>query len=388
VLLIFGFLTSAITNRFPQPELAEHPRETIIKALVLQVTSQEENLYGELPAIKQTLQLEILTGPTQGTIVNDVVSQADVYSTVPSNKGDKLLIGYLHDDTGEYYFVIDHVRFDAILWLSLLLLILLVLVIKSHTLPVILSMAISFYLVFQFIVPFITHGFNPVIVSLAGLALIIPSSFYLVHGYRHKTTMAVAGTLITLCFTTILAWFVIDATKLTGIVTEDVFTVFATQAGSLSLQGLLLSGILLSVLGILDDVTITQASIVHELKKSAPLSKPQLFRQAMQVGRDHIASVVNTLILVYAGTALPTLILLFKFPRPLMVTLNHESLVLEIVFALLGTIALVIAIPITTALSVYTTKIPPQPNTKNQYRILKRASRLENPATLPGTYQR
>jgi len=356
-LLIFGGITSTISQKKPNTSLSQFQREQIIEAQVLEVISQEEVLFGENPSIIQTLKTEITSGSNKGEVIDTIVNRTNTHSPVLANVNDTLLLGLLEDDSGKYYYLIDFMRLKPVAWLLGTLLLLTILVLRRNSLNVLLALAISFYVVLQFIVPFIADGYDPVMISLIGLSIIIPSSFYLVHGYSSKTTIAILGTVLSLTMVTALSWFTIEAAKLTAIVREDVFTIFALNGQLLSLRGMLMAGILISVLGILDDVTITQASIVQQLKKKGQSSPAQLYAQAMKVGRDHIASAVNTLILVYAGAALPTLILLTQFPRPLMVTLNDEAIILEVVLALIGTIALIIAIPITTALSVHWGKV-------------------------------
>lgn len=156
-------------------------------------------------------------------------------------------------------------------------------------------MAVSFLIVFKFILPQILAGSNPVTTSILGSAIIIPISFYLSHGLNRKTTVAIGGTLIALVITGILATVFVDAAKLTGFASEEAGFLQVTKQGTVNIKGLILAGMIISALGILDDVTISQAAIVWQLKEAKKKIKfSQLYRQAMSVGKDHIASMINT----------------------------------------------------------------------------------------------
>ena len=149
----------------------------------------------------------------------------------------------------------------------------------------------------------------------------------------------------------------INGAKLTGLVAEEVGFLQSIKPGQFNFPGLLLSGMLIALLGVLDDVTVSQAAIVQQLKEANPrFSSSQLFFRAMRVGRDHIASMVNTLLLVYVGVALPLLLLFYQSPHPFSEMINYEIVSEEIVRALVGSIGLILAVPITTFLAAETIK--------------------------------
>lgn len=235
------------------------------------------------------------------------------------------------------------------LGLATVFLVLVFVVARRQGLHSILGMIASFLVIFIFIVPYISRGANPIIISLVGASIIIPSTFYLSHGINIKTTVAIIGTIISLTVIGIVASIMVDQAYLTGLVYEEVETLLYVKEGDLNLRGLLIAGIIIGTLGILDDISVSQSSIVHQLMETSPnLSFKELYEKAMTVGRDHIASVVNTLILVYTGSALSTLLLFIEFPRPLSVILNNEIVAIQIVIALLGSIGLILTVPITT----------------------------------------
>ena len=201
-----------------------------------------------------------------------------------------------------------------------------------------------------FIVPAILAGEPPLLVAIVGAAAIMLVVLYLTHGPGTSTSVAVAGTLISLTLTGILSWVAVTATHLTGVADEDAG--YLNMTTPIDMRGLLLAGILIGSLGVLDDVTVTQAYTVAELATANPGYRfGQLDRSATRIGRAHIASVINTIILAYAGASLPLLILITTSANPLEQILTNQLVANEIVRSIVGTIGLISAVPITTALA-------------------------------------
>lgn len=206
-------------------------------------------------------------------------------------------------------------------------------------------------LIVGFIVPAILAGRPPVTVALFGALAIMILTLYLAHGYSAKTTAAVVGTAVALGLTALLAVAFVAAANLTGFTSEDARLANITLGG-VSLRGLLLAGIIIGGLGVLDDVTMSQSSTVFELHRADPEAGfTRLTRGALNVGRDHIAATVNTLFLAYAGAALPLLILFATGTDSFAVILTSEVVAVEIVRTLVGSLGLIAAVPVTTALA-------------------------------------
>ncbi|MFH1959616.1 MAG: YibE/F family protein, partial [Patescibacteria group bacterium] len=164
----------------------------------------------------------------------------------------------------------------------------------------------------------------------------------------------VVATFISLVITGLLAVYFVDVTHLTGFASEEAGFLQVERQGSIDIRGLLLAGIIISTLGILDDVTIGQASVVKQLKKANPkISFLELFKNGMKVGQDHISSMVNTLVLVYSGSALPLLLLFFDSQKTFVDILEFELIAEEIVRMLVGSIGLVLAAPLATIMAAY-----------------------------------
>jgi uncharacterized membrane protein len=188
-------------------------------------------------------------------------------------------------------------------------------------------------------------------VALVGASAALLVNLYLAHGFNVRTTTAVLGTLASLALIGVLAAGFVALTHLTGLADEEASYLQALSS-QIDLRGLLLGGIIIGSLGVLDDVTVTQASAVWELHEANPTYGPRpLYSSALRIGRDHIASVVNTLVLAYAGASLPLLVLFVEADRGLRDVLTSETVAAELVRTLVGSVGLVAAVPLTTALA-------------------------------------
>ena len=213
------------------------------------------------------------------------------------------------------------------------------------------ALAISFLILNFFILPAILQGSNPLLVAVIGSSAIMLIALYMCHGLSARTSVAVLGTLISLVLIGVLGSLFIGWAALTGN-TDDNTGLIHGLYPSIDMSGLLLAGVIIGSLGVLDDVTVTQTSAVWELHEANPSTGWRgLYRAGIRIGRDHIASVVNTLVLAYAGAALP-LLLLFSIAQSGVGTVANSELVAEeIVRTLVGSIGLVASVPVTTLLA-------------------------------------
>jgi len=269
--------------------------------------------------------------------------------------GDELVITFSKDFEGnDSFFITDYVRRGALAWLFIIFVVMAVAIGRWQGMASLIGMGISFLVIFKFILPKIYAGGDPVQIAILGSLVIIPATFLLSHGVNKKTGIAVVGTLISLVVTGILAHIFVDASKLTGFASEEAGFLQAFKPGLINIKGLLLAGIIIGVLGVLDDITISQSAIVQQLKAANPkLKAGELYKKAMAVGKDHIASMVNTLVLVYTGAALPLLLIFIDNPHPFSEIVNYEIIADEVVRTLVGSIGLILAVPITTFIASF-----------------------------------
>lgn len=213
------------------------------------------------------------------------------------------------------------------------------------------ALAVSFMVLTFFILPAVLQGSNPLVVAVVGASAIMLIALYMCHGPTARTSVAVLGTLVSLLLIGLLGSLFIGWAALTGN-TDDSTGLIHGLYPSIDMSGLLLAGVIIGSLGVLDDVTVTQTSAVWELHQADPtMGRRGLYRAGIRIGRDHIASVVNTLVLAYAGAALP-LLLLFSIAQSSVGTVANSELVAEeIVRTLVGSIGLVASVPVTTALA-------------------------------------
>lgn len=277
---------------------------------------------------------------------------SDAFSMVNHSRfeiGDKLVV---LEGADNIYYAVEHVRRNVLIWLTLIFIGIVIFVGRLQGALSLVGLAFSFLVLFKIILPHLLLGSNPLLTVFFGMSLIIPGSFYLSHGLNRKTSIAIVGTLVALVITGALAALFIDFGHLSGL-SSEVATFLKIDIGeSLNFQGLLLAAILISLIGVLDDVTISQASIVQELRKAnKKMSFFETYKSAMNVGRDHIASMVNTLVLVYAGASLPLLMLFLIGDQNLAGLFNYEFIAEEIIQTLIASTGLVLAVPVTTLIA-------------------------------------
>jgi uncharacterized membrane protein len=285
--------------------------------------------------------------------IDQVVSELDPVKK-DFEAGDSVLVTRQSGPNGDVYFLSDHARSFPLWTLALAFAVFVVAVARRQGAFSLLGMVLSTAIILRFIIPGIVSGGDPVLISVIGALAIMSTSLFLAHGVGVKTFVAFAGTAVCLGITALLASFVIGFAKLTGLAEEHSITLQIVTGGAINAEGLLLGGIIIGALGVLDDVTVAQSSAVFELRRAnSSLGAAALFSRGMTIGRDHIASTVNTLFLAYAGAALPLLIILSLQTEPAGILLNREFLATEIARTIVGSTGIVAAVPITTAIAAW-----------------------------------
>lgn len=270
------------------------------------------------------------------------------YQTLVNYKSGERVI--VTEENGVYG-IGERVRTPSLMALFLIFVGVVVLVAGWNGVRSLLGLSFSFLVIFKFVLPQILIGSNPLVVALLASILILGVSYVLTHGVNAKVLIAILGTLGALVVTGILASIFGSMSNLTGFGSEEAGFLLGTLPQE-SFYNLLLAGIIVGSLGVLDDITISQAAIVEELKRANHrLGFKELFMRAMRVGHDHIASVVNTLVLVYAGSALPLLLLFITTEMGVVELLNYEMIAEEIVRTLVASTGLVMAVPLTTLIA-------------------------------------
>jgi uncharacterized membrane protein len=259
------------------------------------------------------------------------------------------------------YAFADFERRSPLLFLTLAFSLLVIVAGGWKGLRAVIGLAMSLAVVVQFIVPAILDGQSPSGVALVGALAIMLATLVVTHGSSPKMLAAALGTAAALILTLALGSLLISVAHITGLASEEAIYLRAS-VGDISVRGLLLAGIVIGALGVLDDLTVSQASTVMALRQANPaLRFRELFLRAIAVGKDHVAATVNTLVLAYAGASLPVLLIFSLGNTGFGDAVNSEAVAAEIIATLVGSVGLIAAVPLTTALAaLLATRIPSQ----------------------------
>ena len=359
VLILVGSAAFLLWPYFTQVELPNvnmtaFGSETA-RARVTQIIEEGEIDLGGTLQRYQIARVELLEGEYEGIVMEMDYGRRQVLSNaVYLRQGDNILVtvGARPDGVLTVYFV-DFVRVDSLLWLAAIFVAVILIISRWKGLRSILSMAFSLLVIIGYIIPHILAGEDPLWVSIFGSVILLGVTLYLTYGWNLKTHAAVVSMIVVLLITGSLAALFVFFTRLTGSGDENALFLLQMLNTQINLRGLLLGGMIIGALGVLDDLVTTQASAVFELHRAnESLGFRELFRAAMRIGQDHVAATVNTLVLAYAGAALPML-LMFSLGRGDYGTLvNFEFVAEEIVRTLVGSLGLVAAVPLTTAIAI------------------------------------
>lgn len=270
--------------------------------------------------------------------------------------GDDIVVGY--DDTTGTYFFADRDRRSTLTWLLALFVVAVLILARLRGVMALGALALTVAVLIGFVVPSVVDGNSPVLVAVVGAGLMAYVALYFTHGFNLMTTAALLGTLGALAITLLLAVVFFDMAAFSGAATEEALYL-PVVAEQIDVKGLILGGVIIGALGALDDVVITQAATVWELRALDPrASTRRVWQAAMRVGREHTGSIINTLLLAYAGASMPILVLFVLSDQSLGSVANSELVAVEIVRTLVGSIGLLTAVPATTALAAYLTEPP------------------------------
>lgn len=341
------------------PFLANAQNELVLdtavfeKAKVVEVLDQKEYVVPgtDTPTKSQTIRAEIVGGDDEGKTIqftNDYTQLeigAVFYARHTSNRLDGT----------DMWSVADPYRLDILIGLALVFLVLTCIFGGIQGIRGLASLGGSFVLIFWLLIPGILHGYSPILVSIGVSSLIIVVGSYITHGFNRTTSAAVLGMISTVVITGLAAFYVVNAAHLSGYTSEEsVYLNFDTR-GQINLIGLLFGGIMIGLLGVLYDIAIGQAVAIEELFRAGKhMTRIEVYKRGIRIGREHIGALVNTLAIAYVGAALPLLLLISNSSSgDIAFTLNGEVLATEIIRILIGSIGLILAVPITTLIASY-----------------------------------
>lgn len=351
--LIFSIAIFLIPGISLAQSLALETGESLVvtKARVIDVVSNEESgVFYETgkPILIQTVQAEILEGSQKGSIIE---LKQDYLGL---KKGDRFLVEqYTSSEGAVEYTLVDFDRRGGILWSTIGFVLLILVFAKWQGFRSILSLLFSLLVIVYVLVPLLLRGAPPILTSVVIATLLLAIAIFLTHGFNRRSLIAFSGTVATVFVTGILASIVVAGSHLTGFSGhESTYLDFNTN-GELNFVGLLLAGIIIGVLGVLDDISITQVAVVRELYSANPsFSRYDVFTRALRVGKEHVAALVNTLVFAYVGVSLPLLLYVSTLGvSDVGLVLNSEIFATEIARTIIGSIGLILSVPFTTFLA-------------------------------------
>jgi len=364
VLLLVALAALIVILHLTRPEIPYGAQvsslEETVQARVLSVINEESTVdENGLIMVFQELELEIRSnGEYQGqTITVSYNGMGPTLSAARFRKGQHALVMISKRPGGQTFFqVADHVRLGPIAVIVGLFIALTLGIGRWKGLRALLGLALSALLIGGFIMPQILAHRDPTLVSLAGTAALLAVTLYLIQGWNPTGHAALLGMLAALGLTGALAVGWTKLAFLTGFGSEETMFLQAVGVG-IEMRGLLLAGMVIGAASVLDDVVLAQAVTVFELATAnADLSRGELYHRSMKIGVTHLASMINTLVLAYASAALPLLLLFYLYPEPWYLTINRELIAEEIVRTLVGSVGLMMAVPLTTAIAAWVSR--------------------------------
>lgn len=321
----------------------------------MEITEQGERYQGAYKSFYQNLKVKL--SQQDGKIITiEYGKNSQINKDQLLSVGQQIIVSKTTTGPSVQYAVYDSYRLNSILAFVLLFFFLVLLVAGKKGLGSMLGMLLSLATIIFFIVPSILKGADPLTITIAGSVFILLTTTFLAHGISKKTSIALFSTLASLALTVIFASFATTASHITGLGNEDLFSLQLGPTSIINIKGLFLSAVIIGTLGALNDITTSQSATVWELKQlDKSLGFQELFKRGLNVGKEHIASLVNTLVLAYAGSAFAIFIFLVLNPLkiPYWVILNNELVSDEIIKIVAGSVGLLLSVPIVTALASY-----------------------------------
>ncbi len=319
---------------------------------IISILSEEEYEVGwnDLTTIYKTLEIKLLSGPNEGQIINAETDFPEI------GKGDKVFLNHLRDVGGIDRYVITNIdRTNQVYFLLILFCAVIIVFGGLQGIRSLLALGGGLAAILYLLLPAILNGHNPLMVSVLVASTILFLAIFFTHGFHRESFVAYIGTMIAVLITSLLALYAVDSTNLSGFAEDTSVMLNFKTGGTLDFSGLLLGAIIIGILGMLNDIAMTQAAVVSELYDSnKKISRVEVYKRAMRVGREHVGALVNTLVLAYTGTALPLLLLISNRNLSFNMIINMEVFATEIVRTIVGSIGLVLTVPIVTFLaSVY-----------------------------------
>lgn len=351
---LFSFILLVIAVVTPSKIIAQELHNDFqgtYRGKVLEIVNQEQRLIPgtDTEQLFQTIRAEILEGERKGeiiTIENDYLKL---------DKGNKFYFNYFVDVAGfEHYAVTNIDRTNSLIFLTLVFVCAIVLFGGKQGVRSIIALLGSFLSIFYILLPGLLNGWNPITASFLIASGILFVAIFFTHGFNKESLVAYGGTMFAVLITSLFATFAVSTADLSGFATDETTYLNFTTRGALDFTALLLGGIIIGILGVLDDIAITQSAVVSELYDSNPgITRTEVYKRAIRIGREHVSALVNTLVLAYTGVSLPLLLYFYASPSGFNSVVNTEIIATEIVRAIVGSVGLILTVPVVTLLAAF-----------------------------------
>ncbi len=347
--IIFLVLFVFFAQNLNAQELYDEYKGTWRGKVVEVISSDIKNIPGtDTQHLFQTIKVEVLDGPKKGeiiTIENDYLEL---------KKGNKFYFNYLVDINGvERYGIINIDRRSSLVLLLLVFIGIIIWFGRWQGFRSLVALLGSFFAIFYILLPGLLQGWNPLLTSSLVASGILFVAIFFTHGFNRESLVAYSGTMIAVFITGLFASFAVSITSLSGFTGDESTYLNLGTGGNLDFTGLLLGAIIIGILGVLDDIAVTQAAVVSELYDANPeMSKKEAYSRAIRIGREHVGALVNTLVLAYTGASLPILLYFRLSDMNFDSVVNLEIFATEIVRAIVGSIGLILTVPIVTIFAV------------------------------------
>lgn len=353
-LVLAFFIASSLSFVCTESIFAQQEKDETYLARVISMEESKEKAVPNIDkqVMYKTVTVLFLNGELEGQ--SKELTDAGFLLTV----GSKVYVRHVTAFDGSQYFSIQEPYRLPVLGFIVFGFIVLVFILggKQGILSMI-ALFVSFGLIFRYLFPSILTGGNVIVLSTIGALLTLLVVMVMTHGFTRLTLSAYLGCLLSVFATLFFATWAVKATALTGFASEESVYLNLATNGNINFVALLIGGIIIGVVGVLDDITITQASVVNELyRANTSLTKLELYKRALRVGKDHMGAVINTLILAYTGASLPIVLLLYVSDSPFLELVNREVITTEIIRSIAGSAGLLVAVPLTTLIAVFLVK--------------------------------
>jgi uncharacterized membrane protein len=324
-----------------------------------------ESVFEEKPAdgnvsnadgfINQEMEIKPLEGPEKDSKLSIVKQVNGNDDRQKFREGDEVVLIRDSNSSQIEYSVLEKYRLNSLFLVFLVFLVGILILVGLKGINSFLGLIFSITVLITFLIPQLLSGGNLILTTFVTGLLIMAVSLYLSHGFTKRTTLTLIASTITITIATLISIVAVNFVGLSGTASDDAFQLQFAGIGAISFRGLLLAGIIIGCMGVLDDVTTAQASAIEQILTENPKITPKkLYARGLTIGKDHLVSMVNTLGLAYVGASLPLLIFFNIYnTSPIWVTLNSEVIAEEIVRTLMGSLSLLLAVPVITVLSAY-----------------------------------